>query len=250
MVAVLEDHVLHIFQGLVDPHIVADVLPAGDLGEDQDASAVALVQEMVALGIVGGADRVAAQLLLKDTGILPLKALGGGVAHVGIALMPVQTPHEGLLSVQVQAVGPEFHGAEAEFDAAGVQDAAVLLQGHPADVAHGPHGVPGLHPGAGKRQALAGQESTLGDGMAALGHLSFQSAAVHAYGSGFDADRFRIRGGDEYVFQIALFPDVQPDLPVETAVGQIVDHEAERRHQRILGGIQLHRQDVLIAQDH
>ena len=250
MVAVLQDHVLHVLQRLIDPQRIADVLPAGDLGEDQDASAVAFVQEVVALGIMGGAHRVAAQLLLKDPGILPLEALGGGVAHVGVALMAVQTSEEGLLAVEVEAVGTEFDGPEAEFDAPGIQHLAVLLQGHPADVAHGPHGVPGLHPGTGEGHALAGLESAFGDDVAALGHFRFHGAAVHAYGGGLDADRLRVGGGDEDVFQIALFPDVQPDLPVKTAVGQIIDHEAEGRHQGVLGGVQLDCQDVLDAERH
>ena len=99
MVPVLQHHLPGIFHSLIFPVSVTDVLPAGDLGEYQQAQPVAFVNKMVALGIVGGADRGAAQFFFQDPGILPLEALRCGISHIGPALVPVQAPEEGFLTI-------------------------------------------------------------------------------------------------------------------------------------------------------
>ena len=99
VVPVLEHHLPGVLTGLLLPLFVPDVLPAGDLGEHQQTLTVALVDKIPALGVVGGADGVALQLVPQNPGVLPLQMLRGGVADGGIALVPVQAPEEGLFPV-------------------------------------------------------------------------------------------------------------------------------------------------------
>ena len=94
MVAVLRHHLAHVLHGLVDPLLVADMLPAGDLGKDQQTAAVALVDEEAALRIVGGAHGGELQLLGEDARVLALQAFGRGVADIGPALMAVEPAHK------------------------------------------------------------------------------------------------------------------------------------------------------------
>ena len=54
--------------------------------------------------------------------------------------------------------------------------------------------------------------------------------------------------GDEQIFNIAFLPDIQPDLPVQAAVGQIVDDMAEGRNFRVFGGVQPDGQQVVFPQ--
>ena len=145
MIAILQHHLPGVLHCLLLPAFVADMLPAGNLRQHQQSLAVTFVQKILALGIVGGADRVAAQLLLQDPGVLPLQPFRRSVAHIGIALVPVQPPEEDLLPVEVEAVRPELGSAEAEFHLLHVQCHVVPAQGHPAGVADGMLRVPGLH---------------------------------------------------------------------------------------------------------
>ena len=69
---VLQNHLPHVLHRLILPPLAADVLPAGDFGEHQQTAAVAFIQEILALGIVAGAHRIAAQFLFQNAGILPL----------------------------------------------------------------------------------------------------------------------------------------------------------------------------------
>ena len=114
VVSVLQHQLPQVLQGLLLPGPVPDVLPARQLREHQQAQPVALVDKMPALGIVGGAHRVALQFPFQNPGILPLQALRRGIADIGIALVPVQSPEEKLLPVEVEAVGPEFRRPIAE----------------------------------------------------------------------------------------------------------------------------------------
>ena len=114
VVPILQHHLPQVFQCLLLPGPVPDVLPARQLREHQQAQPVALVNKVPALGIVGGTHRVALQLLLQDPGVLPLQTLRRGVADIGIALVPVQPPEEKLLPVEIEAVGPEFRRSVAK----------------------------------------------------------------------------------------------------------------------------------------
>ena len=94
MVAVLQDHFLHVFDRVILPGLVAHVLPAGDLGEDHQAQPVAGIQEVLALRIVGRPDHVAAEFLFQDAGIFFLKMRRRGVAHIRETLVAVQAAEE------------------------------------------------------------------------------------------------------------------------------------------------------------
>ena len=59
MIPVAPDHLLHVAHRQILPGLVADVLPAGDLFEDQQAGFVAGVQKMRRLRIMRGAHDVA-----------------------------------------------------------------------------------------------------------------------------------------------------------------------------------------------
>ena len=89
MVTVLQHHLPGVDHCLILPFLTADVLPAGDFREYKQAEAITFVDKVVALGIVGSADRHAAQFFLQNTGILPLEAFRGRIAHIRPALMPV-----------------------------------------------------------------------------------------------------------------------------------------------------------------
>ena len=72
MVAILQHHFAHVVERLLLPGLVADVLPAGNLGEHEQTELVACVDEVLALRVVRGAHRVAAKLLLEDARVLAL----------------------------------------------------------------------------------------------------------------------------------------------------------------------------------
>ena len=57
----------------------------------------------------------------------------------------------------------------------------------------------------------------------------------------------KARGEDIEVFDILPLPHVEPDLAVEPAVGQIVDHEAEGRHRGVLRAVKLYTDAVFPA---
>ena len=248
MVPVLENHFPGVLHRLSLPVAAADVLPAGNFREHQQTQPVALVQEVVALGIVGGAHGVAGQLLFQNPGILPLKAFRGGVAHVGPALVPVQPSQEGAPAVQVEAVGLEFHHPEAHLLLPHVHDLADFQQGHPAGIEHRVLRIP--RPDS---RALDGDDAVGGEGLAhqtpfAPQQLHQQQTALGVVELGTDFQGSQGGSGDEQIFDVAFLPDIQPDLPVQAAVGQIVDDVAEGRNFRILGGIQPDGQQVVLSQ--
>ena len=76
MIAVLHDHFFGILYRLALPVPAADVLPAGDLREDQQSQPVTFVDKVLALGVMGGTHRHTAQFVLQNTGILSLKLFG------------------------------------------------------------------------------------------------------------------------------------------------------------------------------
>ena len=61
-----------------------------------------------------------------------------------------------------------------------------------------------------------------------------------------------MQGGrvDEQVGQAAFCRGFQPDLPVQPAVGQVVDDKAKGRDGRVLPGVQLHGQQVFALPVH
>ena len=114
VIAVLQEHLPQHLAGGVLPVVVPDVLPARQFSEHQQTPPVALVQKILALGVVAGAHGGAVQLLLQNAGILPLQAFRCGIADVRVALVSVQPPQKGLFAVEVEAIRPELRRAEAK----------------------------------------------------------------------------------------------------------------------------------------
>ena len=104
------------------------MLPAGDLREDKETELVAFIDEILALRIMRGAHGIAGQLFLQDAGILALQRFRSGIAHVRVGLVAVQAAQEELFLVQIEAVGPEFRGAEPEGRADDIPLAPVVMQ--------------------------------------------------------------------------------------------------------------------------
>ena len=65
MVPVAADHAADVVDRDVFPGLIADMLPAGDLFEHQQADFVAGIEKMARLRIVRGAHDVALELLLR-----------------------------------------------------------------------------------------------------------------------------------------------------------------------------------------
>ena len=89
VVPVLLDHLAAVLYRLFLPFVIADVLPSWHLGYDKEAFFVTLVDEMMRLGIVRGADNVDAQFLFQDLCIKALDVLRHRIACIRIALMAV-----------------------------------------------------------------------------------------------------------------------------------------------------------------
>ena len=202
------------------------MLPARQLGEHQQTPPVALVQKIWTLGVVAGAHGGAVQFLLQNAGILPLQAFRCGVADVRVALVSVQTPQEGLFSVEVKAIRPELCGAEAKRHLFAIDGLSGCVQ----KLCHGMMqnrvlGIPRLCVRDGKLHL---------PGFCRLCGLLCQQGAV--CGLQPDADRHGcgcklcrplhhgiMQGGrvDEQIRQAAFCRSFQPDLPVQPAVGQV-----------------------------
>ena len=66
--------------------------------------------------------------MAQNSCVLPLQMLRGGVADIGVALVPVQPPEEGLFPVEIKAVCLKFNAAEAEALPHPVNDCAAFIQ--------------------------------------------------------------------------------------------------------------------------
>ena len=74
MIPVALDHAVDVVDGDILPALIADMLPAGNLFQHQQADLVAGVEEVARLRIVRRADDVALQIFAQDDGVLPLHA--------------------------------------------------------------------------------------------------------------------------------------------------------------------------------
>ena len=128
MVTVLRHHLAHVFDRLALPRRIADVLPAGKLGKNEQAQLVAGIKEMLALRVVRCAHRRAAKLLLEDPRVLTLERLGRSIAHVGIALVAVQSAEEHALAVEIKPRAAKLRRAKAEADGPFVGNHATLVK--------------------------------------------------------------------------------------------------------------------------
>ena len=70
---------------------------------------------------------------------------------------------------------------------------------------------------------------------------------LQALGLHFHMDGVGAGCGDINILNVALLPHIQPNFPVQSAVGQIVDDEAEGRDLPVFGAVELHRDAVVLS---
>ena len=255
VIPVLQDHFLHHFACQILPAAISDVLPARQFGKYQQACFITGVQKVPALRIVAGTHRVAAQLLLQNTGILPLQAFRRRIADIGIALVPVQAPQERLFPVQIEAIRLKNRRAEAETGLPDVQNFPLFIQQRClAAVQHRIIRRPGhrlriLQNGVNfrlRRKRFVSQRLPCRV-FQGKPHLSGSLRLIQLQA---DICRLQSRRMDKQIFHPALGRRFQPDLPVQSAIGQVVDHKAEGRHLGILPGVQTNREQVPLIPVH
>ena len=207
---------------------------------------------MVGLGVVAGAHRVALELVLENLGVVALDRGGHGIAHVGVALVPVQAPDFQLLSVEVEAVLLKPGGAEAEAHLLHVQHiAGGVLQGRLQGVEGGAVGRPGL--GSRHRTGEAvNLRLRLGSAGKDRPAVAVQDGQAHRVRQGAVLQRqvhqgpVQLRGADKHVGQEGGLLHLQVRLPVEAAEGHVVDDVAEGGLVQALPGVQPDGHPVLL----
>ena len=114
MVPVARDHAADVLDRLGLPRVAADVLPAGNLLEDEQAKPVAGIEEPGRLRIVGRADDVEVKLALQDFGVAFLGGAAKGIAGIGKGLVAIEAAQLQRPAVEAKALGCELGRAEAE----------------------------------------------------------------------------------------------------------------------------------------
>ena len=158
--------------------------------------------------------------------------------------MPIQAPEEVFFPIEIEAVGGELRRAETEVHLFFIQNATAIQKAHPAEIQVGVLRPPGagvdalgrdvVFPAAGVPQLLAGRRED--------GNIDIAGEAV---GLHLDFRPVNGGGGDENILDAAASLFNQPCLPVESAVGKIVDHKAKGWNFRVLGGVQSDCQGIL-----
>ena len=253
VVVVGADHLLQAVEGGVLPGRAADVLPAGHLLEHQKAQFITPVQKMAALGVVAGAHHVGPQPTHK-VGVPALYPPWHSVAHIGKALVAVESHQLAPAAVEIEAVGPEFAQAEAEAGAPLVQRLPVPHQPGPGCVQgrvlgapaaqrggvceqHPGRRAPRLHRGRGLQPRARAQNLHLQQGVPVQGILQL---GAHRQLSALR----RAQGGDGQAPNSLGAGHHQGGLPVDAAVGEVVHHVAAGGKIGPFGGIHLHHQAV------
>ena len=90
VIPVAANHAADVIDGDVLPGKIADVLPAGNLFQNQKTDLVAGVEEVAGLRVVRGADDIAMQVLAQDQSVLALHACGHGLADPWECLMAIK----------------------------------------------------------------------------------------------------------------------------------------------------------------
>ena len=84
MVHILPHHFLGVFNGLLLPILIADMLPAGNFGKHQQSQLIAARYEVLRLRIVRGAHGVNAKLVFEYLGVKLLHRFRHGIADIGV----------------------------------------------------------------------------------------------------------------------------------------------------------------------
>ena len=122
---VLPHHLVGVFDGLPLPVLVADVLPAGYLGEHEKPELITARNKMLRLRIVRGTHGIYAKLVFQYLCVELLHRFRHCIADVGVCLMTVEPAYLQLFSVEIEAVAFKSHRSEAEAHALFVDALAV-----------------------------------------------------------------------------------------------------------------------------
>src|SRR2546421_11386262 len=114
MIPITLNHLLNILQGELLPIIIADVLPARNFLEDQQAIFIAAIQKMRRLWIMRSAHDVALEFFAQNPRVALLDSRGHCLANVGKSLMTVQPAQLQMLSVQVEAFRCELRFTKSD----------------------------------------------------------------------------------------------------------------------------------------
>ena len=104
MVPVAPDHPGDVVDRKLLPSLIADVLPSGDLFQNEQTHLVAGVEEMTRLRVVGGADDIALELFPKYLGIATLTTPRHCLAREWERLVPVEAAKLDYFTVQLKAM--------------------------------------------------------------------------------------------------------------------------------------------------
>jgi len=116
MVAIPLDHGPGILKtGRTPTGLFADVLPTGNLLENQETQLITGREKAAILRIVAGSYQIHSQLLEQPC-ILPLQAWWCSIPEVRIVLVAVQADQLQLAAVEIKAIGPELGRPAAETD--------------------------------------------------------------------------------------------------------------------------------------
>ena len=114
MIPVAANHAADVIDRDQLPGLIADVLPARNLFENQQAEFVAGIEEMARLRIVRSADDIALELVAQDLGVAALRTGRHGLSDPGKSLMAVEAAQLDDFAVQLESVIGELRFAEAE----------------------------------------------------------------------------------------------------------------------------------------
>ena len=210
------------------------------------------------------AHQIDPKLAFEQLRVPLLRALRHRVAHIGKALVPVQAANLHAFSVEKEPIRRKARLAKA--NAAGVCVGFLIRTGEfDREVVNIRFvQVPKSHVSGGKRNRdflpLFAAER---DGLLIYAHftlcagerefefcLSARSAQIVQIRVQIDAPAvLRLHGFCLRGMNIDFFRLLKPNLAVDAAVGQVVDHVAKRRNIVSLGGVHHHGQHILPASD-
>ena len=248
MIAILQHHFAGIFHALFLPAVIlADMLPSGNFGKYQKTQSIAFVNKILTLGIMGSAHNHAAQFLLQNAGIFSLQAFRCGIAHVRPALMAVQTPQKYRLAVEEKSILFELRCAEAKLHLLHIKSLSIADHAHAADMAIGIITIPAAR--TGHLQIQNGIHRFLFQKRLTLLCKNFNNklTVLPVFRGDFQMDGFCCGGAHIQIGNQTLISHIQPHFPIQSAIGQIVDHKSEGRYGRVFSGVQLHRNQIFTA---
>ena len=131
MIPVALNHLAHVRASHLLPRLIADMLPARNFFENEQADFIAAIQKMPRLRIMRGANKVEMQFFFQNIGVFALRAGRHGLPDIRKRLMPVQAAQFDRPAVQPEAVRRKFGGAKADARLIHVFDCAVVgFDGH------------------------------------------------------------------------------------------------------------------------